>query len=51
MDQSTLTKGQVRKLNTLKKEYWGGLGTMAFTKWLQSQTKEIVVKKDQFLRN
>ena len=46
MDQSSLTKGQARKLNALKKSIGNDLGTMAFTKWLQSQTKEIVVKKD-----
>ena len=46
MDESTLTKGQVRKLNALKKSIGDDLGTMAFTKWLQSQTKGIVVKED-----
>ena len=46
MDQSSLTKGQLRKLNALKKSIGDDLGTMAFTKWLQSQTKEIVVRKD-----
>ena len=46
MDQSSLTKGQARKLNALKRSIGNDLGTMAFTKWLQSQTKEIVVKKD-----
>ena len=46
MDQSPLTKGQIRKLNALKKSIGDDLGTMAFNKWLQSQTKEIVVKKD-----
>ena len=46
MDQSPLTKCQVRKLNELKKSIEDDLGTMAFTKWLQSKTKEIDVKKD-----
>ena len=46
MDESTLTKGQVRKLNALKKSIGDDLGTMAFSKWLQTQSKEIVVKKD-----
>ena len=46
LDQSSPTKGQARKLNALEKSIGNDLGTMAFTKWLQSQTKEIVVKKD-----
>ena len=46
LDQSSPTKGQARKLNALEKSIGNDLGTMAFTKWLQSQTKEIDVNKD-----
>ena len=46
MDQSSLTKGQIRKLNALKKSIGEILGEQAFTKWLKTQSKETIVKSD-----
>ena len=46
MDQSSLTKGQIRKLNALKKSIGDDLGEQAFTKWLKTQSKETMVKSD-----
>ena len=34
MDESALTKGQLRKLNALKKSVGDDIGTKAFSKWL-----------------
>ena len=39
IDQSTLTKGQVRKLNALRKSIGDDLADGAFSKWLKQQTK------------
>ena len=39
IDQSTLTKGQVRKLNALRKSIGDDLADTAFSKWLKQQTK------------
>ena len=36
-DESTLTKGQLRKLNALKKSVGDEVGTRAFAEWLASQ--------------
>ena len=46
MDESSLTKGQIRKLNALKKSIGDDLGEMAFSKWLKTQSKEASVKSD-----
>ncbi len=46
MDQSSLTKGQIRKLNALKKSIGDDLGEQAFTKWLKTHSKETAVKSD-----
>jgi hypothetical protein len=46
MDESSLTKGQIRKLNALKKSIGDNLGEQAFSKWLQTQSKSSVAKKD-----
>ncbi len=46
MDQSTLTKGHIRKLNALKKSIGDDLGEQAFSKWLKTQSKETTVKSD-----
>ena len=46
MDESSLTKGQIRKLNALKKSIGDDLGEMAFSKWLKTQSKETIVKSD-----
>ena len=37
IDESTLTKGQVRKLNALRKSVGEEIGTRAFADWLASQ--------------
>ena len=37
MDEMSLTKGQVRKLNALKKSIGDDLGTDVFTKWMSNQ--------------
>jgi len=40
IDESALTKGQVRKLNALRKSIGDQLGEEAFVKWLSAQPKE-----------
>ena len=37
IDESTLTKGQLRKLNALKKSVGDEVGERAFAEWLASQ--------------
>ena len=39
IDQSTLTKGQVRKLNVLRKSVGDDIAEDAFSKWMKSQPK------------
>ncbi len=39
IDQSTLTKGQVRKLNALRKSVGDDIAEDAFGKWMKSHTK------------
>jgi len=39
IDQSTLTKGQFRKLNALRKSIGDDIAEDAFNKWMKSQTK------------
>jgi hypothetical protein len=39
IDESTLTKGQVRKLNALRKSVGDSIAEEAFTKWLAAQSK------------
>ena len=39
IDHSTLTKGQVRKLNALRKSVGDEIADDAFGKWIKSQTK------------
>ena len=39
IDQSTLTKGQVRKLNALRKSLGNDIAEDAFGKWMKSQSK------------
>ena len=39
IDQSTLTKGQIRKLNALRKSVGDDIAEEAFTKWMKSQSK------------
>ena len=39
IDESTLTKGQLRKLNALRKSVGDSIAEEAFTKWLAAQSK------------
>ena len=39
IDQSTLTKGQVRKLNALRKSVGNDIADDAFGKWMVNQSK------------
>ena len=39
IDQSALTKGQIRKLNALRKSIGDDIAEDAFSKWMKSQTK------------
>ena len=39
IDQSTLTKGQIRKLNALRKSVGEDIADAAFTKWMKIQSK------------
>ena len=39
LDESILTKGQLRKLNALRKSVGADIGTRAFAEWLASQAK------------
>ena len=39
IDQSTLTKGEIRKLNALRKSIGDDLADGAFSKWLKQQAK------------
>ena len=39
IDQSTLTKGQIRKLNDLRKSVGDDIAEDAFGKWMESQSK------------
>ena len=39
IDQSTLTKGQVRKLNALRKSVGDSIAEGAFSKWMKSQSQ------------
>ena len=39
IDQSTLTKGQLRKLNALRKSVGNEIAENAFGKWMKSQSK------------
>ena len=39
IDESTLTKGQVRKLNALRKSVGDAIAEEAFAKWLEANAK------------
>lgn len=41
IDEGTLTKGQIRKLNALRKSIGDDLAEDAFSKWLLRQAKEV----------
>ena len=46
LDLSTLTKGQTRKLNALRKSLGNEIADDAFAKWMKMQTKEKTVQID-----
>ena len=47
IDESTLSKGQIRKLNILRKSVGDKLGEQTFGKWLKNQlTTKPAVKSD-----
>ena len=46
IDQSTLTNGQVRKLNALRKSVGNDIGDDAFTKWMATQSKTPKEERD-----
>jgi hypothetical protein len=46
IDQSTLNKGQLRKLNALRKSVGDEIGEAAFTKWLSTQSQTIKDARD-----
>ena len=46
IDESTLTKGQKRKLDTLRKSVGDEIGERAFAAWLATQPKPEVVEED-----
>ena len=45
IDENTLTKGQLRKLNALRKSVGNEIGERAFAEWFRAQT--VVEKTDQ----
>lgn len=47
LDESTLTKGQRRKLNALRKSVGDGIGERAFAEWLSSQGTDGNPETDQ----
>ena len=46
LDLSTLTKGQTRKLNALRKSLGNEIADHAFAKWMETQTKEKTTQID-----
>ena len=46
LDLSTLTKGQTRKLNALRKSLGNEIADDAFAKWMKTQTKEETILVD-----
>ena len=46
LDLSTLTKGQNRKLNALRKSLGNEIAGVAFVRWMKTQTKEKTVQID-----
>ena len=40
INEESLTKGQVRKLNALRKSLGNEIADNAFTKWMKTQTKD-----------
>jgi hypothetical protein len=46
INENTLTKGQTRKLNALRKSLGNEIADNAFAKWMKTQTKENSVQID-----
>ena len=46
INEETLTKGQIRKLNALRKSLGNEIADNAFTKWMKTQTKEKTAQID-----
>jgi hypothetical protein len=46
IDETSLNKGQIRKLNALRKSLGNDIADNAFMKWMKTQTKESSVKVD-----
>ena len=46
IDESTLTKGQLRKLETLRRSVGDEIGERAFSAWLATQPKPVVIERD-----
>ena len=51
LDLSTLTKGQTRKLNALRKSLGNEIADDAFAKWMKTQTKEETIQVGSVLSN
>ena len=46
INEETLNKGQIRKLNALRKSLGNEIADNAFTKWMKTQTKDNSVQID-----
>lgn len=46
IDESNLSKGQIRKLTALRKSLGDDIADKAFAEWLKSQSSETVAKED-----
>ena len=46
INEETLNKGQIRKLNALRKSLGNEIADNAFTKWMKTQTKENSIQID-----
>ena len=46
INEETLTKGQIRKLNALRKSLGNEIADNAFTKWMKTQPKDNSVQID-----
>ena len=49
INESQLTKGQLRKLNALRNSIGNKIAEEAFTKWLKTQKPKIVVQKSDLV--
>ena len=46
IDETSLNKGQIRKLNALRKSLGNEIAEDAFSKWMKAQASSDVVKED-----